>query len=522
MEQMPNNRKPFFYDVTLRDGNQALKKPWNTRQKEVIFNQLITLGVQGIEVGFSGSSDMDFEACQHLAAIAPDNVVISALARALEKDIIKVAEALKQAPRKRIHTFIAMSPFNMQYVLRKDPKDVRKIAIEAVKFAGSLMNKEGEVEFTVEHFGDCAENLNFVIDSLQEVVEAGAKVVNLPNTVERTRPLEFVNMVSQVAKALPSDIIISVHCHNDLGMATATTVESFFAGAAQLECTLNGLGERAGNTNLYEVATSLYNCHVDVPLDMSKIYETALIVAEMSNIPIYEKSPLIGPDALAHRSGIHQDGAFKTKGMKKGAYRPIDPSLIGRDDDEKMGFTSQSGKTAIYEIITRSGHSITIEEAVRITPMIKEKAEAVGELPTESIVDIYFKEIFDVSGLFKFIEFKKLENGDKEKYKLRFTHNGREYETIGHGDGPLEACLEGLSNLGFPQKLAHYEQIAIGEDTKGVAADAMTVIQLEAPDGRIITCRGKDPSTVKANVKAIFNGLNIIYNSSLVKSEFVK
>ena len=509
--QEKTNQIPFFYDITLRDGNQALKKPWNTKQKEIIFNRLVELGVQGVEVGFSGSSDMDFEACQYLAEISPDNIVISGLARALERDIIKVADALKSANRPRIHTFIAMSPFNMEHVLKRSPQDVRKIAISAVKYAKRLMGEKGEVQFSVEHFGDCGENLDYVVDSLQEIVAAGAKVINLPNTVERTRPGEFVKMVSRVVNELPKDTIIAVHCHNDLGMATATTVESFFAGAKQLECSLNGLGERAGNTNIYEVAISLHNCGVQVPLDLSKIYETAVLTAEMSDVEIPEKSPLIGPDALAHRSGIHQDGAFKTKDMEKGAYRPIHPSLIGRDDDEKLGFTSQSGKTAIYEIITKSGYPITIEEAVRIAPLAKDKAEHIGELPTQIIIDFYFKEVLDIKGPFKLLEFKKLENGEKEKFRLHFTHSGKEYNVEGHGDGPLEACLYALSEAGFPQKLLHYEQYAMGEETKGVCTDAMTVIKLKAPDGKEIVCRGMDASTAKANVKAIFNGLNLIY-----------
>lgn len=511
-----DKRKAFFYDVTLRDANQSLKKPWNTKQKEVIFKELLKLGVQGIEIGFPGSNDMDFEACQYLASIAPDNIVISGLARAVEKDIIKAFDAVKDVNKPRIHTFITMSPFNMKYVLGKKPDEVKKTAIGAVKYAKSLLGNKGEVQFSVEHFGDCAENLSFVIDSLQEIVAAGAGIINLPNTVERTRPMEFVKMVGEVVKALPENVIVAVHCHNDLGMATASTVESFFAGATQLECSLNGLGERAGNTNMYEVAVSLFNCGADISLDMSKIYETAVIIAEMANIPIYEKSPLIGPDALAHRSGIHQDGAFKTKDMQKGAYRPIHPSLIGRDDDEHLGFTSQSGKTAIYEIITRAGYPITTEEAIRIVPFIKEKAEKIGELPVQIIVDIYLKEIFSVEGPFKFIDFKKTDdkcnNEDKEKYDLYFSYNGENHKETGEGDGPLEACLDALAHTGFREKLLHYEQMALGEETKGVAADAMTVIRLESESGEIITCRGKDPSTAKANVKAIFNGLNLLHN----------
>ena len=281
-----NTRQPFFYDITLRDGNQSLKKPWNTYEKEIIFKLLVELGVQGVEVGFSAASDMDFEACSRLAQIAPDNIVISGLARAVEKDIIKVAQAIEPANKPRIHTFIAMSPFNMQYVLNKTPEQVRKIAIEAVEFAKKTIGKRGEVQFSVEHFGDCHENIDFVIDSLQDVVKAGATIINLPNTVERTRPKKFVELVEKVYTALPKDITIAVHNHNDLGMATAATVESYFAGAVQLECALNGLGERAGNTNMYEVAIALHNSGVNVPLNLDKIYETALTVADMSGVKI--------------------------------------------------------------------------------------------------------------------------------------------------------------------------------------------------------------------------------------------
>ena len=505
------DKKPFFYDITLRDGNQALKKPWNTEQKEIIFNELVKLGVQAVEVGFSGSSDMDFEACQHLAKIAPDNIVISGLARAMEKDIEKVADAVKYAAKPRIHTFIAFSPFNMKYVLKKDPLAVRKTAVEAIKYAKSLIGDKGEVQFSVEHFGDCFENLDFVIDSLQECVEVGATTINLPNTVERTRPFAFIQMVEKVSKSLPKNVIIAVHNHNDLGMATATTVESFFAGATQLECSLNGLGERAGNTNMYEVAVALHNSGIDVPLNLNQIYETAILTAEMANIPIYEKAPLIGEDALAHRSGIHQDGAFKTQSMKKGAYRPIHPSLIGRDDAEKYGFTSQSGKTALYEIIKKQGYPLNIQEAIMLVPIVKEEAQKLGELPTDAIIDIYLKEIFEVDGPFKFISFKRLDNGAKGKYNLKFKYKDKEYDLIKEGEGPLEACLNIFAEIGFKQKLVHYEQSAFGQETKGVQADAMTVIQLETEDKKVITCRGKDPSTLKANVKAIFNGLNLIY-----------
>ncbi len=502
-----NKRQPFFYDITLRDGNQSLKKPWNTHEKEIIFNHLSELGIQGAEVGFAAASEMDYEACRHLAQISPDNIVISALARCMKNDIIKAAEAIKSAKKRRIHVFIAMSPFSMRYVLGKTPQEVRKQAVEAVSFAKSLMGGTGEVQFSAEHFGDCCENIDFVIDTLKEAVKAGASIINLPNTVERTRPKNFINLVERVYNELPEDIIISVHNHNDLGMATAVTVESYFAGAVQLECALNGLGERAGNTNLYEVAVALHNSDVDVPLNLSKIYELALTISDMSNVKIYEKAPLIGRDALAHRSGIHQDGAVKTKYMEKGAYRPIHPSLIGRKDDEKLGFTSQSGKTAIYEIILEAGYPITLQEAQRIAPYAKETAERIGELSAKNIIDIYYKYIFNVQGAFKLCNMEKIKDGN---INLHFKYHDKEFDIKVSGNGPVDACIKAIQKAGFNCELLHYEQQALNEELMGSGASAVSVMHFKAPDGQSVISRGCDESTTKANIKAIFNGLNII------------
>ena len=499
-------RPPFFYDITLRDGNQSLKKPWNTQEKEIIFNHLVELGVQGVEVGFAAASEMDFEACEHLSQIAPDNIVISALARCIENDIKKAVQSIKSAKKQRIHTFIAMSPFNMEYVLNKTPNEVKKQAIEAVTFAKNLVDNTGEIQFSVEHFGDCSENLDFVIETLKEIVKAGANVINLPNTVERTRPSVFVQMVEKVYNALPKDIIISVHNHNDLGMATATTVESYFKGAVQLECALNGLGERAGNTNMYEVAIALHNAGIDVPLNLSKIYELALVISDMSNVKIYEKAPLIGPEALAHRSGIHQDGAIKTKDMEKGAYRPIHPSLIGRKDDEKLGFTSQSGKTAIFEIITEAGYPITLTEAQRIAPIAKEEAEKIGELSTRNIIDIYYNNILNVKGPFKFVDFLKLEN---DEIQLKFKYKDKLFEINAQGNGPIDSCINAIRKAGFSLEFTNYEQKAlnVGSDAVG-----MTIMYFKSADNKTIVSRGCDENTFIANIKAIFNALNILQN----------
>ncbi len=502
-------RKPFFYDITLRDGNQSLKKPWSLEEKIFIFDKIVQLGINAVELGFPASSEMDFEACQTLANMADEKTLVSVLARAHKNDIDRALLAIKDAKLARIHTFITLSPFHMEHVLNKKPDEIAQIAINAVEYADSAikkMNKNFDIEFSVEHFGDCRENLDFVIETLKEIVKKGATTINLPNTVERYRPKIFVEMVEKVKNALGDNVTISVHNHNDLGMATATTVEAYFAGATQLECCLNGLGERAGNTDFNQVAISLHNCGVEMDIDLSKIYETSLIISQMSKVKIYEKAPLVGPEALAHRSGIHQDGAIKTKEMDFGAYRPIHPSLIGRYDDEKIGFTSQSGKTAIYDIIKALKYPITIQESIRLTPVAKHLAEKKGELTNDEILDLYFSEICDIKGDFELISFKPIE---KNIFDLIFNYKNEKKEVIGIGNGPLDACLNGLKKLGFKIDLSHYKQYSLDGDEKGSSAQAMSEIFISDAKNNLIIARAIDTSTAQANVKAVFNALNL-------------
>ena len=502
-------RKPFFYDITLRDGNQSLKKPWSLEEKIFIFDKIVQLGINAVELGFPASSEMDFEACQTSANMADEKTLVSVLARAHKNDIDRALLAIKDAKLARIHTVITLSPFHMEHVLNKKPDEVAQIAINAVEYADSAikkMNKNFDIEFSVEHFGDCRENLDFVIETLKEIVKKGATTINLPNTVERYRPKIFVEMVEKVKNALGDNVTISVHNHNDLGMATATTVEAYFAGATQLECCLNGLGERAGNTDFNQVAISLHNCGVEMDIDLSKIYETSLIISQMSKVKIYEKAPLVGPEALAHRSGIHQDGAIKTKEMDFGAYRPIHPSLIGRYDDEKIGFTSQSGKTAIYDIIKALKYPITIQESIRLTPVAKHLAEKKGELTNDEILDLYFSEICDIKGDFELISFKPIE---KNIFDLIFNYKNEKKEVIGIGNGPLDACLNGLKKLGFKIDLSHYKQYSLDGDEKGSSAQAMSEIFISDAKNNLIIARAIDTSTAQANVKAVFNALNL-------------
>ncbi len=383
-------KKPIFYDVTLRDGNQALRCPWNLNEKLLVFNQLVKLGVQGVEAGFASASQMDFEACRLIASQAPPGMIISSLSRAVEFEIEKSWEAIQCASAPRVHIVLALSPFTMEHMLRLKPAQVLEKAVKTVSFARSIMGGRGSIQFSAEHFGDCIDNLDFAIEALKAVADAGAAVVNLANTVERYRPAVFVRMVEKVVSAMPGHVTVAVHAHNDLGMATATTVESYFAGASQLETALNGLGERSGNTNMYETACALSACGIEVPLNFDAIFETAHLVSRMTGIAIPEKAPLIGEDIVSHRSGMHQDGASKTKNLEKGAYRAFDLQKIGRTEREQIRFTSQSGKAAVYEILRQMGIEISRQDAARMQPILKKISEmSGGELTCEEIADIY-------------------------------------------------------------------------------------------------------------------------------------
>lgn len=511
-------REPFFYDVTLRDGNQALPNPWNNARKKDVYLQLLKLGVQGVEVGFPASSEMDFESCKELSELTAKmaeegdetakKVVVSGLARCVESDIQRCWEAIQNAPHPRIHTFLATSSLSMEYVLHMTPEQVKEKAVKCVTLAKSLIGDSGTVEFSAEHFGDCLDNMDFVIDVLKAVVAAGATTINLPNTVERYRPLLYVNQVKQVYEALPKNITIAVHCHNDLGMATAATVESFFVGATQLEVALNGLGERCGNTNLYEVALALHNSGVNTGLHLDRIYETAILISQWSGISIYSRAPLIGAEAIVHRSGIHQDGASKTKDMKKGAYRPIDYSIIGRNKNDSLCFTSQSGRTAVYEIINKFGYKMSLAEASELQPILKAYSEREGELSAERVLDIFREQRVNVNGRLVFNNIQVIP--DENRFIFHFKKDGEALVKSITAEGPIEAALMLMREIGLPVELVKYRQLVVPEKDKLWAGRGLSRIILKS-NGVEVEGRGVSSDTLKANMRALFGGVNLLY-----------
>lgn len=504
--------QPFFYDVTLRDGNQALRHPWNLEEKERVFRQLLKLGIHGVEVGFAGASQMDFKACRHLAQIAAEEApqtVISSLARAMPRDIEEAARAVQDAPRPRIHTFIALSPFSLENVLRISPEEAKAKAVAAVAQAKELLGPNGSVQFSAEHFGDSMANFEFVMEVFHAVIEAGADTINLPNTVERYRPQLFLDMVKRVVAELPPHISTAVHTHNDLGMATAVTVESFFAGAKQMECALNGLGERAGNTNFYEVAVALHNSGVDTGINLDKIYETSLLVSEWADIPIYQKAPLVGSEVVVHRSGIHQDGATKTKNLKKGAYRPIDYAIIGRSENDTLYFTSQSGRTAIFEMINYCGYKISLAEAEELQPLLKALSEKEGELSVERVLEVFKNRFVNVDSRLTFISVNGIR--DEERFLFTYKVGAERRERSITAEGPIEACTRLMREEGYNVELLSYQQGVVSDVDTIWKGRALSEILFQHGEQKVMG-RGVHNDTLVANMKAVFGAVNMLFH----------
>lgn len=488
---------PMFYDVTLRDGNQALAKPMTSEQKLMVFDWLKALGVKHVEVGYPGASVMDFSACRAIAEQAPADMTISVLARSNEADVDAAVSVLKyvKLATPRLHTFIGMSEFHMANVLGKQPDQVKAMAVNGVKRAKAGLLSFGErpqIQFSPEHFGACQANLDWVIETLQEIVAAGANVINLPNTVERSRPVIFADLVEKVVMALPKHVVVSVHCHNDLGMATGTTVESYFKGARQLEVTLNGLGERAGNTNLYEAAVALSLNGVAIELDLKRIYEIALKVSRLTAEPISLKAPIIGRECFYHRSGIHQHGANRTFQRAQKAYLPFDPALVGRAGSEELRFTSQSGYTAVLAIVQEAGRLISEAEARLLQPALKEAAQTRGELTTEEIVAAYDKLTAlistkpqvspeDVTALVSDAIRDRGQQvwqrvyvlaiaGDHPTAAISLRRNGQQFTKAALGDGPVDAAFNAIGLItGIQTKIERYhiENLTPGADSQG-------------------------------------------------------
>lgn len=493
--------KIFIFDTTLRDGEQTAGVALSADEKVKIAKALEKLKVDAIEAGFPASSSGDFNAVKQVAENIENSVVV-ALARALPGDIERAGEAIKQAKKARIHTFIATSPVHMQYKLKLTADQVLKIAVEAVKIARTYTN---EVEFSPE---DAARSeIVFLSEIIQAVIEAGATVVNIPDTVGYSTPDEFARIIQKIKGSVASidKAMISVHCHNDLGMAVANSLAAAKAGARQIECTVNGIGERAGNAALEEIVMAIktredfFNFYTDI--NAKEIYPVSRLVSYLTGVPIQPNKAIVGKNAFRHQAGIHQDGILK----KSTTYEIITPVSVGIKESELV-LGKLSGRHAFKERLHKLGFSLEVEELEKCFDAFKRLSEKKKEIFDEDLILIVEEHIARIPQVF-ILDYIHTVTGNKiiPTATVRISKDHKVYQEAACGDGPIDAAYKAIDRIcKLELTLVDY---SIQAATGGKDALGEVTIKVRIKDA-LISGRGSSTDIIEASAKAYLNAIN--------------
>lgn len=495
------DNRVIIFDTTLRDGEQSPGATMNTAEKLRIASKLEELGVDVIEAGFPAASPGDFDAVRQIANLI-QNSTVCGLARALPNDIKTCAEAIKTAKHPRIHTFVSTSEIHLKYQMKKSPEEVLEIARNAVSLAKSLCD---DVEFSA--MDASRSNPDYLCRVFEVAIEAGARTLNIPDTVGYSIPEEFGELVKYVIKNTKGieNVVVSVHCHNDMGLATANALAAIRAGARQVECTVNGIGERAGNTSLEEVVMSLKTRHdlfgVDTKIDTTKIFPISRLVAMITGILVQPNKAIVGANAFAHESGIHQDGVLKNPMT----YEIIRPETIGLHSN-KLVLGKHSGKNAIRSYLVEMGYNLSDEELQNVFDKFKSLADRKKDVTEEDLEALVNEGVLRCSDLFalKYLHISSGTTVDPMAH-VKLMINGRLAEANCKGNGPIDAAYKAIAKLtGTSAKLLKF---AVGSLTDGTDAQGEVTVRLEE-GGLVALGKGSDLDIVVASAKAYINGLN--------------
>jgi 2-isopropylmalate synthase len=512
---MPANLsdKLIIFDTTLRDGEQAPGIALSPDDKVAIAQQLARLQVDVIEAGFAASSPGDFTAVSRIAAEVKGPVIAS-LARTLPDDIDRAADALKSADRKRIHVFISTSQIHRESMLRMSEDDVLAAITESVTRAKRYAD---DVEFSPQDA--TRTHPDFVVESCQRAVAAGATTINIPDTVGYAVPSDFVGLMSRVYKEVRGgndDVIISTHCHNDLGLAVANSLSAIQAGARQIEGAINGLGERAGNTSTEEIIMAVKTREdyfgVEVGADTTQIFDTSRLVSRLTGYPIQYNKAIVGRNAFAHESGIHQHGVLRDRQT----YEIMDPSSIGHASTIVLG--KHSGRAAFADALAKMDIKLEDEDFKRAFDRFKELADRKGEI-SEGGIRAIVEEKTGVSVAAMELVSIHVSGGNRETPVARVTvrQNGAEVEAESKGDGMVNAAFGALRKaFDIPAVLLDYR---VSPLTSG--ADAMAevnvIIQVDADT---FSGRGVSTDVVEGSARAFTSALNkALVDKSVVARE---
>jgi 2-isopropylmalate synthase len=496
--------KIFIFDTTLRDGEQAPGASLNPSEKLEIAHVLADLGVDVIEAGFPISSLGDFNAVQKIAK-SVKGPAICGLARAVKADIDAAYNAVKASSRPRIHVFLATSKIHMQYKLQKAEDEILRLAVEALRHARKYCR---DVEFSPE---DASRSDRFFLYKVVEAVIAqGATTVNIPDTVGYAEPQEFGSLIRDIKSNVPNidDAIISVHCHNDLGLAVANSLEAIKSGARQVECTVNGIGERAGNASMEEIVMAIKTRrdifkNIDTNIATSQIYRASRLVSKLTGFTVAPNKAIVGSNAFRHESGIHQDGVLK----ERSTYEIIKPEDVGFTGTSLV-LGKHSGRHALKERLKELGLALNAEQLDKVNVRFKALADKKKDIFDDDLIAIVEDEIKTVKPVWKLVSFA-IHSGTRVVpcAEIKLKYKNKDLCGVSSGDGPVDACFKAVDKItGIKGELQDYRIEAV---TKGKDALGEVSLKLKAKS-KIVTARGSSTDIVEASVRAYINALNKI------------
>lgn len=498
-------RQIYIFDTTLRDGEQTPKVSLNPKEKLEIAKQLEGLGVDVIEAGFPMASNGDFEGVK-LIAENIKNSTINALARANKKDIDRAYEAIKAANKKRIHIFIATSELHMKYKLKMTREEVIDRVKTMVKYAKGLVD---DIEFSPED--GSRSDREFLYKVLETAIESGATVLNIPDTVGYSTPKEFGDLIKGIKENVKGieNVIISVHCHNDLGLAVANSLAAVENGATQVECAINGLGERAGNTALEEIVMALktrgdiYNVYTNIKTE--NIYRVSSIVSHFSGVNVQPNKAIVGKNAFLHESGIHQHGVLENRET----YEIMTPESVGFKTSN-MILGKHSGRHAFEERVKELGcnlDEIKLNEAFKKFKDLADKKKEVSDKDIEALI---YHGTVNVEDKYKLINFNVTTcNKMSSTATVNINYDGKDIEEAACGDGPVNALYNAVERA-INKKLV-LKDYNINAITSGADALGEVIVKLSYDDKNVIG-RSVSTNVIEASIMAYMNALNKIVN----------
>jgi len=496
--------KIIIFDTTLRDGEQAPGASLNQKEKLEIAFALKDLGVDIIEAGFPISSKGDFSAVS-LVAKTVKGPIICGLARAIKEDIDTAYLALKDAAHPRIHVFLATSKIHMEYKLKKAEDEILRLAVDSVKYAKKYCS---DIEFSPEDAS--RSERDFLYKVIEEVIKAGANTVNIPDTVGYAEPEEFGALIKAIKENVPNinKAVISVHCHNDLGLAVANSLSAIKNGARQVECTINGIGERAGNASMEEIVMAI-KTRKDIFFNLQTQINTPLfckasrLVSRLTGFVVAPNKAIVGANAFRHEAGIHQDGVLK----ERSTYEIIRP--------EEVGFTGagivlgkHSGKHALNQRLKELGFNLSSSQLEKVVKRFKALADKKKNIFDEDLITIVEEETKAIKPIWKLENFV-IHSGTNimPSAELSLRYKNKVYSSKSSGDGPVDACYKAIDKItGIKGELQDYRIEAV---TKGKDALGEVSIKLKAK-GKTVTARGSSTDIIEASVRAYINALNKI------------